>query len=75
MKELNINSEINDLKVILKKLPNIRWNISEKDKNGNFMYFGDELDNWQHEEEDDLAEYFSRIFDTIKELKDKIESL
>ena len=64
------DSDINELKNILSDLPKMRWNIS--DDSG---YFGDEWDNWEHMEEDERAEYFGKMFSTIKRLKDKIESL
>ena len=63
-------SDITELKEILKELPHMRWNISEESG-----YFGDEWDNWQHEDEEDLEKYFCQMFDTIKKLKDKIEKL
>lgn len=68
------NSDIEDLKEIILELPEMRWKISEKDEDG-YIYFEDEWDNWQHMEENDLAEYFAKIFSTIKKLKDKIEKL
>ena len=61
---------IKELKDIIKELPEMRWNISEDSG-----YFGDEWDNWEHMEEDDRYEYFSKMFSTIKKLKDKIKNL
>ena len=67
----NINpDDIKDLKQLISQLPKMRWNISEDEG-----YMGDEWDNWQHMEDNDRAEYFGKIFSTIKQLKDKIESL
>jgi hypothetical protein len=59
-----------ELKKIVSQLPEMRWNIAEYDG-----YFGDEWDNWEHMTEDERFEYFSKIFSTVKKLKDKIESL
>ncbi len=64
------DSDIKELKDIVSKLPKMRWNIS--DDSG---YFGDEWDNWEHMDENERAEYFGKIFSTVKILKDKIDSL
>lgn len=69
MEEQTLN-KINELKEILNELPEMRWNISEDSG-----YFGDEWDNWEHMDEEERFEYFSKMFLTIKKLKDKIESL
>ena len=70
-------SDIDELKEIISQLPNMRWNISEKDESEEFpyIYFGDEWDNWEHMTEDERAEYFGRIWSIVKKLKDKIEKL
>jgi hypothetical protein len=64
------DSDINELKSIISELPKMRWNISEDPG-----YWGDEWDNWQHTDEEELGEYFGKMFSTIKKIKDKIESL
>jgi hypothetical protein len=72
------DSDINELKSIISELPKMRWNISQKDEtNPDFPYgyFGDEWDNWEHMGENERAEYFGKMFSTIKKIKDKIESL
>lgn len=66
---VNVN-DVNELKNIISELPKMRWNISEDDG-----YFGDEWDNWSHMDENERAEYFGKIFSTVKKLKDKIENL
>jgi hypothetical protein len=68
-------SDIDELKKLISDLPKMRWNISEKDNDGDFPYFGDEWDNWEHMEESERAEYFGKIWSVVKKLKDKIESL
>ena len=76
--EMSISdSDILELKNILNDLPKMRWNIAEKDSDGDYPYgyFGDEWDNWEHMGENERAEYFAKIFSTVKKLKDKIESL
>lgn len=64
------DKDIQELKQIIVKLPEMRWNISQ-----DTGYFGDEWDNWEHMTEDERFEYFGKMFDVIKELKDKIEKL
>lgn len=75
MKHLKLYNEstsedILELKQLISELPKMRWNISEDSG-----YFGDEWDNWEHMDEEDRFEYFSKMFGTVKMLKDKIESL
>lgn len=72
------NNDIDELKTIISELPEMRWNIAQKDESDPdfpWGYFGDEWDNWEHMEENERAEYFSKIFSIVKKLKDKIESL
>lgn len=64
------HEDITELKKLISELPKMRWNISEDPG-----YWGDEWDNWQHTDEEELGEYFGKIFSTVKKLKDKIESL
>jgi hypothetical protein len=66
-----------ELKSIVSELPEMRWNIAEKENDGDFPYgyFDDEWDNWEHMDENERAEYFGKIFSTVKKLKDKIDSL
>jgi hypothetical protein len=75
----NISSgDVSELKSLISELPPMRWNIGEKDEDNSdfpYGYFGDEWDNWEHMEENERAEYFAKIFNTVKKLKDKIESL
>lgn len=66
-----------DLKRIIKELPPMRWNIAERDESNPdfpYGYFGDEWDNWEHMTEEERAEYFGKIFSTVKKLKDIIDS-
>lgn len=54
---------------ILKGLPDhMRWNILEDEG-----YFGDEWDNWGHMTEEELWEYFKKIFGVLKQIKDLVE--
>lgn len=78
LKNINISKEldpISELKELIKDLPPIRWNIIEKDENGDYPYYGDEVDNVQHMSEEDAREYFVKIVSTLKKIKEKIESL
>lgn len=72
MKEID---KVNKLKSAISELPPMRWNISEKDDDGDFPYFGDEWDTWEHMEEKERAEYFAKIFSSIKKVKDIIDTL
>lgn len=61
--------EIRELKTLISEIK-LRWNISEEPG-----YFGDEWDNWEHMDEEDRFLYFKNLVDTLKTIKDKIQSL
>ncbi len=65
-----VQMRINELKLLISELPDMRWNISEDSG-----YWGDEWDNWEHMDEEERQEYFCKIWSVVKKLKDKIEQL